>query len=74
MQILIIDVLGLTIPETARQRLKERIDGWEVPVHDSPTAGCPAMVNFGEDSALKNMWDWHVDIAGTIYQQLYPAM
>ncbi len=34
------------------------------------TAGCPAMVSInGEDSSIKKLWDWHVDIANEIYHR-----
>lgn len=33
----------------------------------SPTIGCPALVNFKEGSAIKRLWDWHVDLAPHLY-------
>lgn len=32
-----------------------------------PTIGCPAMVNFGEGSAIRLLWDWYVEIAEHVY-------
>lgn len=32
---------------------------------------CPAMVNFGEESAMKKLWQMHVDAAKIIYSDLY---
>lgn len=36
----------------------------------SPTVGCPAMVNIDGASAIKKLWDWHIDIAEKIYPHL----
>lgn len=36
----------------------------------SETVGCPALVNFGNGSAIKKLWDWHVEIAEKIYPHL----
>lgn len=36
--------------------------------------GCPAMVNFGDGSAMRKLWDWHVEIARTaIYPKIVQA-
>ncbi len=37
---------------------------------DHAVLGCPALVNFGEGSAIRKMWDWNIDIA----QQIYPGI
>ncbi len=34
-----------------------------------PLVTCPALVNFGDGSAIKKMWEWHLDIA----RQIYPS-
>lgn len=36
----------------------------------SPTVGCPAMINFGDGSAINKLWNWHVEIAEKIYPVL----
>jgi hypothetical protein len=33
--------------------------------------GCPAMVNFGEGSAIHKLWQWHMDLAKPLYTELY---
>lgn len=37
-----------------------------------PLIGCPAAVNFGEGSAIRRLWLWHVDIVRTTPQTFYP--
>lgn len=37
---------------------------------NSPLVGCFAMVNLGEGSAVKVLWDWHLEIAKMIYPRL----
>jgi len=31
------------------------------------TIGCPAMVNFNGESAVKKLWNWHLELAEAIY-------
>jgi hypothetical protein len=33
-----------------------------------PRVGCPAMVNFGDGSAIQKLWQWHVNMAPGVYQ------
>lgn len=35
-----------------------------------PTIGCPGVVNFGGESAVKRLWSWYGDIA----EKIYPLM
>lgn len=37
---------------------------------ETPTTGCPALVNFGGGSAIKKLWDWHLELA----ERIYPAL
>ncbi len=37
---------------------------------DTPTTGCPALVNFGGGSAIRKLWDWHLELA----ERIYPAL
>lgn len=37
---------------------------------ETPTTGCPALVNFGEGSAIRKLWDWHLELA----ERIYPAL
>ena len=50
--------------------VREFIDKFNNDAYESvsETIGCPAMVNFGEGSAVKRLWNWYVDIGKTIYQ------
>lgn len=56
----------LVISEKGMERLK-----WngveDLAVGRGVTIGCPALVNFGEGSAIQTLWDWHVDVARQIY-------
>lgn len=36
-----------------------------------PTYGCPAMVNFGDGSGIRKLWDFHIDIVQKMYQRNY---
>jgi hypothetical protein len=38
-----------------------------------PQIGCPGLVNFGEGSAIRTLWDWHVEIAREVYPMFYPS-
>lgn len=59
----------LVLSEGGIQRLKDfGID--DLRVGDSPTIGCPALVNFGEGSAVNLLWNWYVDVANDIYPSL----
>jgi hypothetical protein len=37
-----------------------------------PRLNCPAMIDFGDESAMKRLWWWHVAVGETLYQYLYP--
>jgi hypothetical protein len=37
-----------------------------------PAYGCPALVNFGSGSAVKKLWDWHLEIIQLMHTQNYP--
>lgn len=58
-----------------RFNLKSVTDGNAVTlsVARSPTKGCPALVDFGEGSAIKRVWRWYLEIAKQIYSMYYPA-
>lgn len=61
----------LTISKTASEDLRKKGSSLEnLGVGKSPTVGCPAMVNFGDGSSVKRLWDWHIEIAGKIYPYL----
>lgn len=55
---------------------QEQIDHYLPQVMDpdilnlSPTTGCIAMVNFGNGSPAKQLWDWYLEIAENIYPRL----
>ena len=36
----------------------------------SPTVGCPALVNFGDGSAVETVWNWNLEIARRIIPRL----
>lgn len=58
----------LAISENGIQELRKNGSSLEnLGVGESPTVGCPAMVNFGDESSVKRLWDWHVEIAEKIY-------
>lgn len=40
-------------------------------IADTAEVGCPAMVNFGDGSAIKRIWGWSTQAANDIYQFLY---
>lgn len=63
----------LTISKNGIQELRKNGSSLEnLGVGKSPTIGCPAMVNFGDGSSVKRLWDWHVEIAEKIYPHLVP--
>jgi len=39
----------------------------------SDTVGCPAIVNFGDGSAVELLWKWYMEYAKEIYPRLNPA-
>ncbi len=56
----------LVLSEHGEQRLRNAgIDN--LMVGNSPTIGCPALVNFGEGSAINLLWNWYVDVAREVY-------
>ena len=38
-----------------------------------PRLTCPALIDFGEGSAMQRLWYWHVAVGETLYQYLYPT-
>ena len=40
---------------------------------DGQRTGCPALVNFGEGSAVRRLWDWHLEIAEQVYNKFYAS-
>lgn len=65
------DEARLVISKVGEERLVTRgISLEDLASGRSPTLGCPAMVNFGDGSAVKKLWDWHVEIAEKIYPHL----
>lgn len=40
---------------------------------DTPVVGCIAMVNFGDGSAVKRMWDWHLEAARVMFPRFRPG-
>ena len=38
-----------------------------------PRLHCPAMIDFGDISAMKRLWYWHVVVGEALYQYLYPT-
>ena len=64
----------LTISKNGIRELSKNGSSLEdLGVGKSPTVGCPAMVNFEDGSAIKKLWDWHVEIAEKIYPHLGPG-
>ncbi len=39
-----------------------------------PHLGCPAMVNFGEGSAVEKFFNWHVQFAPVIYRSFFESL
>lgn len=35
-----------------------------------PTTGCPGLVNFGTGSAIRKLWDWHLELAEIIFPKI----
>ena len=35
--------------------------------------GCPALVKFGKESAVRKLWEWHLELGKVIYSQSYPS-
>ncbi len=60
--------LGLTQEALEEIERLIELDGPET--LDTPTTGCPALVNFGEGSAIRKLWDWHLELA----ERIYPAL
>lgn len=40
---------------------------------DTPVIGCIAMVNFGDGSAVKRLWDWHLEASRTMFPRFRPG-
>lgn len=60
----------LDLSEAGKKRLLESQEKLDVPYgENSPTVGCPANVNFGEGSAIRNLWGWHMEIAERVWSK-----
>jgi len=67
------DEARLEVSKEGKEQLEKSGIAWEdLGIGRSLTIGCPAMVNFGDRSAVKKLWDWHVEIAEKIYPHLGP--
>ncbi|OGH30518.1 MAG: hypothetical protein A3E40_02640 [Candidatus Levybacteria bacterium RIFCSPHIGHO2_12_FULL_37_9] len=67
------DEARLELSKEGKEQLKKSGLAWEeLGIGRSSTIGCPAMVNFEDGSAVKKLWDWHVEIAEKIYPHLGP--
>jgi len=62
---------GLVIKETKLSRLENIYSSIRNLFSHALHVGCPAMKNFNGDNAVRNLWNWHVYISGTIYKNLY---
>lgn len=58
-----------------KQGTRRMLEAYEINFDDltsqeSVTTGCPAAVNFGEESAIKKSYDWLIDVALKVYPQI----
>lgn len=63
----------LAISEIGRRIIQEITEGEDLEdfrSHETPTVGCLAGVNLGEGSAVRVVWDWHMEAARLIYPKL----
>ncbi len=60
----------LDVSDRGRESVLRSLSTQEPVEYDSPTVGCPAMVNFGQGSAVRTLWDWHLEIAQRVYPRL----
>lgn len=58
----------LVLSEEGKDRIERLIGTREIEDFrtNTPVVGCIAMVNFGEGSAVKLMWDWHLEAVRTM--------
>lgn len=54
---------------------KGALEGIRKDIHSmsGPRLGCPALIDFGDGSAMQRLWYWHVSIGEGLYGYLYPA-
>lgn len=57
--------------EVIEERRKNGTDIMPDPLHGPAIVGCPAMVNFGDGSAVQKLWTWCTELAQVIYQHKY---
>lgn len=65
----------LVISEKGKDRVESIIGirDFEEYRSDTPVVGCLAMVNFGDGSAVKRMWDWHLDVVQAMAPRFRPG-
>lgn len=64
----------LVITDSAKAYGQEDVEKLHAFNHTGPaTIGCPAMVNFNGSSAVRKLWDWHIELAETIYSYRFGA-
>lgn len=66
----------LTLTQEAEEILARKLGGvrpedYRDPA--SPTLKCPGLVDFGGGSAIRKLWDWHLEIAERVYPRLAPV-
>ena len=64
----------LVITDSTKEYRQEEVEQLHTPNRIGPaTIGCPAMVNFNGESAVKKLWNWHVELADAIYSYSFGA-
>lgn len=65
----------LVLSEKGKDRVESEIGirDFEDYRTDTPVVGCLAMVNFGDGSAVKRMWDWHLEAVQVMAPRFRPG-
>lgn len=67
------DKQRLALSQAGNQLLewkRQKILTGSVSKRHEPTVGCPALFNLGSGSAIRNLWNWYVEIAEKVYPHL----
>lgn len=64
--------LRLDYTEGAKVQMRSAAQKGEIKDRNlHPAFGCPALVNYGDGSAIWKLWDWHIQLAEKIYAVHY---